>query len=118
MKLSQAKQLSIALGLYRPARVLDRALFPEERRQFSNHKRLYSTFISPGDLAFDVGANIGTKTEIMLSLGASVVAFEPQPDCARETMARGNGRLRVIQKAVGGVHRNSRTQPKGSDSRR
>ena len=41
------------------------------------------------------------ETEILLSLGAAVVAFEPQPICAREVVARGNERLTVIQKAVG-----------------
>ena len=39
----------------------------------------------------------------MLSIGAQVVAFEPQPVCARETRARGNSRLTVVEKAVGAV---------------
>lgn len=38
-------------------------------------------FIKPGDLVFDVGANIGKKTKLYLSLGARVVAIEPQPHC-------------------------------------
>ncbi|HSW37933.1 MAG TPA: FkbM family methyltransferase [Acidobacteriota bacterium] len=43
--------------------------------------RLYSGFISKGDLVFDVGANVGDYTEIFLDLGATVVAIEPQPVC-------------------------------------
>jgi FkbM family methyltransferase len=95
------KKIAISLGLYKPARALHRALNRAEREHFNSHRKLLSEFISAGDLAFDVGANIGTRTEIMLSLGARVVAFEPQPECAREIRARGNERLTVVEKAVG-----------------
>ena len=40
--------------------------------------RFYAQFVSPGDLVFDVGANFGNRTKVLLRLGASVVAFEPQ----------------------------------------
>ncbi len=103
MNLSAIKQLSISLGLYKPARALHRVLFPSERQKFAAHRALLSDFIRPGDLAFDVGANLGVRSEIMLSIGAQVVAFEPQPACARETRARGNSRLTVVDKAVGAV---------------
>ena len=101
MKFAAAKQLSISLGLYRPARSLHRQLFRAERRKFAAHRALFSQFVKPGDLAFDVGANIGDRSEIMLSLGASVIAFEPQAECAREIRARNNGKLIVVEKAVG-----------------
>lgn len=101
MPLGGAKQLAIATGLYKPARRLHRALHPSERRLFDAQKLLLGQFVKAGDLAFDVGANIGNRTEILLSLGATVVAFEPQPKCAREVAAHGSRRLTVIQKAVG-----------------
>lgn len=41
----------------------------------------YSQVVKPGDLCFDVGANIGSKTKIFLELGARVVCIEPQPSC-------------------------------------
>ena len=41
----------------------------------------YSRLVKPGDLCFDVGANIGSKTKIFLELGARVVCIEPQPNC-------------------------------------
>jgi len=44
--------------------------------------RFYRAFVAPGDLVFDVGANLGNRTKIFLALGAKVVAFEPQPECA------------------------------------
>lgn len=43
---------------------------------------LYARFIRPGDLVFDIGANVGERTKIFLSLGARVVAVEPQKDQA------------------------------------
>jgi FkbM family methyltransferase len=47
-------------------------------------RRFYRQFVRPGDLVFDVGANIGTKTAAFLALGAKVVALEPNPECAAE----------------------------------
>ena len=40
----------------------------------------YSQFIKSGDLVFDVGANVGSRSKLFLNLGAKVVAFEPQPE--------------------------------------
>lgn len=39
-------------------------------------------FIDEGDFVFDVGANIGGKTDIFRRKGARVLCIEPQPDCA------------------------------------
>jgi FkbM family methyltransferase len=101
MSFSRTKRLTLFVGLYRPARALHRVLFPKQRLQFLAQRSLYAEFVRPGDLVFDVGANIGNKSAVFLSLGASVVAFEPQPACAREVAARGTTRLAVVRKAVG-----------------
>lgn len=95
------KHLAISTGFYKQARTLHRVLHPDERRLFRAHRALLSSFVKPGDLVFDVGANIGKRTEIFLSLGCHVIAFEPQPMCAREIAAQKSRRLTVIQKAVG-----------------
>jgi FkbM family methyltransferase len=42
-------------------------------------RRFYSQFIKKGFLVFDVGANFGEYSEAFLSLGARVIAVEPQP---------------------------------------
>jgi len=44
-------------------------------------KRLYSQFITRGDIAFDVGANRGSRVPVFRELGATVVAVEPQQNC-------------------------------------
>src|SRR4051794_14748142 len=40
--------------------------------------RLYSQFIRPGDLVFDIGAHVGDRVASFRRLGAHVVAVEPQ----------------------------------------
>jgi hypothetical protein len=40
-----------------------------------------SQFVRPGDLVFDIGANMGNRIEAFVALGASVVAVEPQGSC-------------------------------------
>lgn len=49
---------------------------PWRRRQL---RRFYRELISPGDLAFDIGAHVGSRSRTLISLGAAVVAVEPQP---------------------------------------
>jgi FkbM family methyltransferase len=42
-------------------------------------RRFYAGLVGPGDLAFDIGAHVGNRSRVLASLGASVVALEPQP---------------------------------------
>lgn len=44
---------------------------------------LYSRFIAPHDLAFDIGAHVGDRVSSFRRLGARVVAVEPQPLACR-----------------------------------
>lgn len=39
----------------------------------------YRQFVQPGDLCFDVGAHVGSRSAALLAIGARVVAVEPQP---------------------------------------
>jgi FkbM family methyltransferase len=50
--------------------------------------RFYGSFIASGDLVFDVGANIGERSDVFLALGASVVAVEPQAECTAQLRSR------------------------------
>jgi FkbM family methyltransferase len=63
----------------------------------------YSRFLAPGDLCFDVGANIGNRVKIFLAIGARVVAVEPQRECARvlETAFAGRPGFALVEKALG-----------------
>ena len=84
------KPISEARGHYRRVRT---------RREAMD---LYRQFIAPGDLCFDLGANVGDVSEAMLALGARVVALEPQSESVQALQMRfaGNASFRVIPKAV------------------
>ena len=72
------------LGLLQVGEFIVRAITPAGQR-FNAHRRqmiaFYSQFVHPGDLCFDIGANLGSRVEVFLALGATVVAVEPQDSC-------------------------------------
>lgn len=41
-------------------------------------RRFYRGLLAPGDVAFDVGAHVGTRARAMRGAGAKVIAIEPQ----------------------------------------
>ncbi len=75
------KNSLIKTGLFPAARALKRSFSGETRRIFRDEQRLYRPFVRPGDLVFDVGVNVGQKSEIFLAIGARVVGVEPNPMC-------------------------------------
>jgi FkbM family methyltransferase len=68
---------SLAVGLRR-----------EERDRRRQTLEFFSDFMGPGDLVFDVGANVGDRTAVFRELDARVVAVEPQPECVRRLRRR------------------------------
>lgn len=44
--------------------------------------KFYSELINKGDIVFDVGANVGSRTKLFINLGADVISYEPQPELA------------------------------------
>ena len=101
---SLAKQAALDVGLYPAVRWMRQHLWKREQLAvFKRDVEFYSQFIGPNDLVFDVGANIGLKTEVFLALGARVVAFEPQADCMYELKRRlaYRGDLTPVQAALG-----------------
>ncbi len=52
-----------------------------EKKYHPIRVKFYKTLISPGDLVFDIGANVGNRVKVFLEIGAKVIAVEPQPDC-------------------------------------
>src|SRR5262245_49393966 len=98
------KSVSISCQMYGPLKRMHRRLAGGEAlKRFEKAVAFYAPFFSPGDICFDVGSNIGEKTEVFLAIGARVVAFEPQPSCFREMKARcgPNRRLQAVNAAVG-----------------
>ena len=102
---SKTKQFSIATGLYRPARWLSQRVRPDQGRRFRDDVALYRSLLPHGGgaLCFDVGANIGGKSQALALAGAKIVAFEPSCQVLPELRAR-CGHLQnwtLIQAAVG-----------------
>jgi FkbM family methyltransferase len=62
----------------------------------AKYTRLYSQFVHAGDLCFDVGANVGRRTRVLLRLKATVVAVEPQEQCMRRLRRMFGARRDVI----------------------
>ena len=47
----------------------------------SKLKKFYSQFLRKGDLAFDIGAHLGNRSQAWIDLGVTVIGVEPQPVC-------------------------------------
>lgn len=69
-----AKTLSSSLGLARSLVVY----YGQPWRRFGL-KRFYRSLVSPGQLVFDIGAHVGSRSHTLIEIGAKVVAIEPQP---------------------------------------
>lgn len=71
----------------------------DDERRFG----FYRQFVKPGDIVFDVGANVGNRTKVFLKLDARVVGFEPQQMCADflSGVLAGNASFSLVRKALG-----------------
>lgn len=58
-------------------------------------REFYRAYIQPGDLCFDIGAHIGNRSYVWESMGAQVVAVEPQPRCLKALDRRFKKKPRV-----------------------
>jgi FkbM family methyltransferase len=100
----KAEHVLDGLGLFGPARAIY-GLTPSGRRAREDRSRkrdFYSQFIAAGDLVFDIGANLGSYADIFASLGARVVALEPNPDCVYHIRRSYPGpSIDVVNAAVG-----------------
>ncbi|HEX3830082.1 MAG TPA: FkbM family methyltransferase [Sporichthyaceae bacterium] len=89
---------------YGPLKIAQNSL-PAQRELRARRRTLYREFVDRRSLCFDIGANMGNRTEIFLALGARVVALEPQAVCVRSLKCRFpmTERLVVIPMGVGAV---------------
>jgi FkbM family methyltransferase len=66
-------------------------------------RRFLAPNVKAGQLVFDIGANVGEWTAVLLQLGAEVVTVEPQASCVNVLRARfgEDPKVRVVESAVG-----------------
>ena len=73
----------------------------EERQFFKLRKNFYKSLLNPGDLVFDVGANIGNRVEAFLALNAKVVAVEPQSFCRKVLRIKFGSKIEIVEEGLG-----------------
>ncbi len=64
---------------------------PQGRRRRRREGAIYGALIGPGELCFDIGANVGNSCDTFLRVGARVVCVEPHP-----------GNLRILRRRFAG----------------
>lgn len=63
-------------------------------------KKFYSKFLKQDDLVFDVGANVGNRTEPMLQLNTKIVAVEPQEECYTVLKKKFGSKIKIVTKGL------------------
>ncbi|MDP9203230.1 MAG: FkbM family methyltransferase [Gemmatimonadota bacterium] len=96
--------MSLATGLYRPARWLYTRVRPGQLRALREDVELYRSLLTQAAVCFDIGANIGDKSDALLRAGSrQVIAFEPNARVIPELRARcgHDKRWKLVEAAVG-----------------
>lgn len=76
-------------------------IYKENQKLFEGRKQFYSRFLSANDLVYDVGANLGNRVEVFLSLKNKVVAVEPQDYCHRFLQRKYAHAITLLKMALG-----------------
>lgn len=99
----RVEELLWVLGLNKAtARIWERLRGRRAITQSQLMRKFYFSLIPKGALVFDIGANVGTMTNIFTSLGAKVIAVEPNPDCVRHIeLTMSPPSVEVLQAAIG-----------------
>jgi FkbM family methyltransferase len=98
-----AKSILKASGVFPVARQLYRRFLPKMRRLRQHEISFYREIIKPGDLCFDIGANLGQKTDVLLAAGARVISVEPNSNCEADLnfQFKNNKSVTIVKTAVG-----------------
>ena len=85
------------------AALIRRAKRNQRKAWAEGYLRGITTLLRPGDLAVDLGANMGVVTAELAATGADVVAFEPDPLTFAKLQARFKGvaNVMLVNAAVG-----------------
>jgi FkbM family methyltransferase len=96
----QARKVALVTGLYRPIQSLIGS--KETKLARAKMREFISSLLPNGSLVFDIGANIGSFSEVYAQAGCKVVAVEPNPASALRLRLITEGlSVQVLQAAVG-----------------
>lgn len=92
-----------AMGVYTKWLIWKQRNMPDQKMKMMT--RLYSNFVSEGDLCFDIGANIGSRIATFLVLKAKVIALEPQEKCYLDLQKNfKNDPVTIVTKGAGSTN--------------
>lgn len=89
-----SKKISICFGFYKLMRKISHLLRPEDKKRDQDQIEFYRNILQTQNrkneklLCFDIGANIGEKSEALINLDHRVISFEPNDDLIGELYAR------------------------------
>jgi len=91
----------LAARLYSPIhRIRAATVSRQAAKDCAAMRGFYAKLLPKGSLVFDIGANVGAFSEALASIGARVVALEPNADNARNIQLM-HPHVQVIQAAAG-----------------
>lgn len=73
----------------------------DDKNEIEMRVNFYKQFVEPGDLIFDVGANVGNRITPLLEIGAKVIAVDPQDYCIKVLEAKFGNRITIVKKGLG-----------------
>lgn len=71
-----------------------------EKKRIKSRETFYAKLLKKGDLCFDVGANLGNRTEPLLAIGAKVIAVEPQESCYQFLEQKFKNKIQIVKKGL------------------
>lgn len=91
------------VGLFPIVRSAYRKLSTPIQAQHRKELSFYAGLLKPAGLVFDVGANLGQRSEVFLELGNKVVAVEPNAACqpTLRHLFGSNQNFTLVEKAIG-----------------
>jgi len=100
------KRILKTLGLYKMFLKMNNFVMnsnPKENDDIATVSDIYPLFVKKGDTCFDVGANLGIITDVLLRLGSRVISAEPQISCVKVLKERfaSNPDVVIVDKALG-----------------
>jgi FkbM family methyltransferase len=92
-------------GNYLKIKEIKNSILPNRNR--INEKQLnikrsnfYSQFVNKNELCFDIGANMGNRIVPLLSIGAKVIAIEPQRECYNFLKWKFKNKIEIVTKGI------------------
>ena len=76
-------------------------IYKENKKLFFERRAFYLSFLSANDLVFDVGANVGNRVEVFLSIKNKVIAIEPQNYCFEFLKKKFGNAIIILKIALG-----------------